>query len=229
MEDNQNQRKYQRIRQITPQEVAKAQGITVEEFQKTQVLNLKAVEAAVRFEKLTSKKPAFIVGIIGIMFILFGTSFQIATAFQSSSKNVVEKRKVSLKEEIIKKNEKLQCQQLSSQDGINKDYIILYHFKENKLIGFEKTMIVTSSDSKMVDSYNEYYKTRLNETDGYSIKLDKVDSGVKVIVRVDYDKLDLMKLNSIQQQHYSTKVDYPMDTTYNRIKTDMINDSFICQ
>ena len=41
--------------------------MTQEELQKTQVLNLKDVEEAARFERITSKKPAIIVATIGLV------------------------------------------------------------------------------------------------------------------------------------------------------------------
>ena len=61
-----NDNNLQGIRQVTPEEIAKVEGIplTSEELQKTQVLNLQEVEEVARMEKLASKKPAIIVSYI---------------------------------------------------------------------------------------------------------------------------------------------------------------------
>ena len=87
-----NQNNYQGIRQVTPEEIAQAQGIplTHEELQKTQVLNLKEFSETVRFEKLTSKKPAIILAVIGALLITFGTTFQIAESLSKKAQPVIE-------------------------------------------------------------------------------------------------------------------------------------------
>lgn len=224
---NQNQQNVSRIRQMSSKEAAKAQGISVAELQKTQVLNLKAVEDAVRFEKLTSKKPAIVLGIVGIMFILFGTTFQIVDTVQSRPKNVIEKRTTVVDE--VDKTQKLQCQQKSQFDGITKEFTIFYEFEDNQLIGFTKTLQLVSANSTVIQNYINSFQTYVNPSEGYNPKIERIESGMKFVVEVDYDTLDLTKLNPKQQAHYASKIDYALDTSYNRIKTDMVNGSYVCQ
>ena len=224
---NQNQQNVSRIRQMSSKEAAKAQGISVAELQKTQVLNLKAVEDAVRFEKLTSKKPAIVLGIVGIMLILFGTTFQIVDTVQSRPKNVIEKRTTVVDE--IDKTQKLQCKQSSKSDGFTKDFTIVYTFEDDKLIGFTKTLQLVFTDTSKMQNLFTGFQSYANSSDGYSVKVEKTESEIKFVVEVDYDTLDLTKLNPKQQEYYATKIDYALDTFYNRIKTDMVNGSYVCQ
>ena len=63
------------VRQISQEEVDIARGVkqqmTPEELQRTQVLNFQDVEDLANFEKRTSKKPAIIIAILGIISITF--------------------------------------------------------------------------------------------------------------------------------------------------------------
>ncbi len=101
-------------RQISPEEVLQVQNpkqyqqqqqqqqqMTQQELQRTQVLNIDELEKTVRFEKISSKKPAIIVAAIGILFLTFGTTFQVASNLKGSSK--VEKRDIA--EEVVEKND----------------------------------------------------------------------------------------------------------------------------
>ena len=226
------------IRQITPEEVAKAQGITVEEFQKTQVLNLKELEEAVRIEKLTSKKPAIIVGVCGLFLIMIGLSFQLVTTLQSKSANKVSSRRIMpedrIQEEMIKTT--LQCQKLdlNNPDGTNKTFTINYSFEDDKLVGFTKNFHVqiipdNPNGPVRVQNYLNAYKDYMNPIPGYAISVQPLNDGLEVNVEVNYNQLDLTKLNLQQQQHFSTKVDYPLDTAKEKIEQDMVNDSYTCQ
>ena len=44
-----------------------------------------------------------------------------------------------------------------------------------------------------------------------------------------YTKLDLTKLSPKQAQHFSTKVDYSLDTSLEKVKEDMLSKTFICK
>ena len=55
---NNQQYDYQKVHQVTP-----------EELQKTLVLNLADFEETARIEKMTSKKPALIVALLGVFSI----------------------------------------------------------------------------------------------------------------------------------------------------------------
>ena len=234
-----NQRNFQQnnpsIRQITAEEVAKAQGISVAELQKTQVLNLKEVEAAVRFEKITSKKPAIFVAVLGILSILFGTSFQIVTTVKANTNRKIEQRRIA-EEKIEQKKTHLECQQIKNHnaDGTDTTYTITYDFLDNELVSFVKEyeMVPTANSPAGVATIQGYvmsYQGLINPTEGYDIQVVPTNNTLKVTVKVDYDKLDLTKLSPKQAQHFSTKVDYSLDTSLEKVKEDMLSKTFTCK
>ena len=67
----------------------------------------------------------------------------------------------------------------------------------------------------------------LNDTTGYSVDISS-NSNTSIIVKViaDYKKLDLTKLNELQQTKPFTKVDYNKNTEYTTIKTESIVQGF---
>lgn len=234
-----NQRNFQQnkpsIRQITAEEAAKAQGIPVAELQRTQVLNLKEVEAAVRFEKITSKKPAIFVAILGILSILFGTSFQIVTTVKANDNKKIEQRRIA-EQKLEQKKSHLECQQVKNHnsDGTDTTYTITYDFLDNELVSFIKEyQMVPTANSPVgvatIQSYIMSYQSLINPTEGYDIQVLPANNTLTVTVKVDYDKLDLTKLSPNQAQHFSTKIDYPLDTSLEKVKEDMLSKTFVCK
>ena len=235
-------------RQISPEEVLQVQNpkqyqqqqqqqMTQQELQRTQVLNIDELEKTVRFEKISSKKPAIIVAAIGILFLTFGTTFQVASNLKGSSK--VEKRDIA--EEVVEKNDvkpattNLNCNIAATNqaDGTDTVYSILYTFEDNKLVGFKKVYTITPTPGNplgaaTVQNYIIGYQPFLNPIDGYQISVIPTGEGLVVTVEVDYTKLDLTLLNPTQQNHFTTKLDYPLDNPKDTIYTEMIGAGFTC-
>ena len=236
-------------RQISPEEVLQVQNpkqyqqqqqqqqMTQQELQRTQVLNIDELEKTVRFEKISSKKPAIIVAAIGILFLTFGTTFQVASNLKGSSK--VEKRDIA--EEVVEKNDvkpattNLNCNIAATNqaDGTDTVYSILYTFEDNKLVGFKKVYTITPTPGNplgaaTVQNYIIGYQPFLNPIDGYQISVIPTGEGLVVTVEVDYTKLDLTLLNPTQQNHFTTKLDYPLDHPKDTIYTEMIGAGFTC-
>lgn len=214
----------------------KSHGGKLTDLQKTQVLNLQRFEEVARFEKRTSKKPAAIVALFGILFIAFGFSFQIKQTLDSR-KPKVEKRDIS-KEVVVpeKKETALKCMKsmLGNTDGTDLVYTIDYHFLDEKLSAFSKvlTIMITANSpvgEVTVQNYLRDYQPFLNPTDGYQISVEPIQKGLITTVNVDFEKLDLLKLNPKQQEHFSTKIDFPIDTDLTTIQQAMLKESFICQ
>lgn len=217
------------IRQISDEEVKKE--LTKEELQQTQVLNFQEVQKAIRYEKITSKKPAILVAIIGIISLLFGGSLQIASSLKTNSS--IQKRDTTTNNIEVEKT-KLNCVKttLNNPEGINTIYNIDYNFENDKLVGFTKTYDVSANINKeeakkQIEKYINEYNSLLNDSDGYKISLSHTNNTtltVKVIV--DYKKLDLTKLKDIQQTKQFTKVEYSRNTELSKIKNDMMNEGF---
>ena len=224
-------------RQITQEEIN--QQLSKEELHKTQVLNLKEVEAVARFEKRTSKKPAIIIAVIGIMSIFFGTTFSIVQSFNSKNKSSVEPRKETTpqkQEQIIVNDETtVNCivDTLNNPDGTDTSYTIQMNFKNDKLISFTKHYIISAIDgnatgAKTIKTYEEGYKAFLNSIPGYDIDVTTNNNMVNVLVSVSYEMLDLSLLSPVQANHFSTAIDFPKDTLKSVIVDDYTSKGLTC-
>jgi len=227
----------QYVRQITPEEAQRAQ-MSSKELQETQVLNLKDVQEMARIERRTSKKPAIVVAIIGVLFLAIGGSFK-AYEIMKSREPKIEKRTIQEKRKNdISTGEELKCSNilLNNPDGTDTEYDISYNFKEKNLVGFTKIFSINAIannpiSSQTMQNYSVAYQSFLNQLDGYSITVMPNSDLTQIIVtvKVDLTRLDLTKLPEIQQTHFSTKVDYVPNTQKSVIQNDMLTQGFTCQ
>lgn len=215
------------------------QQLTPEELQKTQVLNLQELEETIKFEKKTSKKPALIVSILGIISIVFGSSY-LAIQTLSTKKETSNVQKKEVKENVVDKKlttSKLACEkiELNHPDGTDTDFTINYTFDKDKLTAFTKKLIITQTAGNAqglatVESYKLAYQSFLNPTKGYQITVAPKDTtGLIVTVQVDFEKLDIAALNPTQATHFSTSIDYPKDTDKKTIQTALVSQGYTCK
>lgn len=215
------------VRQISDEEIRKE--LTKDQLQQTQVLNFQEVQNTIHFEKVTSKKPAILIAIIGIISLLFGGSLQIATSLNSNSQKV---QKRDIKQTMVTKELNCIKTNMNNPDGTNTIYNIVYKFENDKLIGLTKEYNISAipgkeEGKKSIENYSKEYQTLLNETKGYRISISSTSNTTLVIkVIVDYKELDLTKLNEIQNTKTVTKVDYNKNTLYNTIKNDALENGF---
>jgi len=215
------------VRQISDEEIRKE--LTKEQLQQTQVLNFQEVQKTIHFEKVTSKKPAILIAVIGLISILFGGSLQIATSLNAKPQNV-QKREV--KQNVIEKNLSCIKTTLNNPDGTNTIYSITYKFEDDRLVGFTKLYNISATagkevGKKSIEKYIDEYKVLLNETPGYDIDISSTsNTTIAIKVIVDYKKLDLTKLNALQQTKEFTKIDYNKNTSYKTIRSDSIEKGF---
>ena len=215
------------VRQISDEEIRKE--LTKEQLQQTQVLNFQEVQKTIHFEKVTSKKPAILIAVIGLISILFGGSLQIATSLNAKPQSV-QKREV--KQNVIEKNLSCIKTTLDNPDGTNTIYSITYKFEDDRLVGFTKLYNISATagkevGKKSIEKYIDEYKVLLNETSGYDIDISSTsNTTIAIKVIVDYKKLDLTKLNALQQTKEFTKIDYNKNTSYKTIRSDSIEKGF---
>ncbi|MBQ6498017.1 MAG: hypothetical protein IJI58_04825 [Bacilli bacterium] len=230
---NQNDMKNQ-PRMVTPEEIQQVNHITPEELQETQVLNLKDVQEAVRFEKRTSKKPAIILGIIGIALLLSGTGFQIAMSLKEKKEEekIVEHRR---EEDTVKKTY-LSCSQtkLNTSNYTDDVYTFSYNFEDDKLIGVTKLLSVIPSPGKKesaegIKKYKEAMKKYINPTRGYEVMLNDTENGFSITTVIIYDELDIATLDASQKNNIITSIDYESGESRETILEDMTKRNFTCQ
>ena len=216
------------------------QQLSDDELQRTQVLNLKDVEEVAHFEKITSKKPAIILAIIGALFLTFGTTFQIATNL--SAKHKEEKVKVQKREniEIVDEdNKSLNCEInfQNNADGTDTSFKVVYNFKNDQLINFTKTFKVTPNPTNPagidgVKGYvTGYQPFMISGVNGYNITVTPKEDNTEITcnVSVDLETIDLTTFPTSQQNHFSTSIDYALYTDYETIKNDLTSKNFVCE
>ena len=214
------------VRQISDEEVKRT--LTKEELQQTQVLNFQEVQKTIRFEKITSKKPAILIAILGVISLLVGGSFQIATSLKT--KPDIQKREV--KKVIEVKNLNCVKTTLNNPDNTDTVYNITYKFENDKLVGYTKEYSVNAvtgkeDGKKSIEKYINEYKSLLNDSEGYTIDITSTENTtVTVTVVVDLKRLDLTKLNAIQNTKEFTKVEYNRNTTYKDIRSNALEKGF---
>ena len=234
---NQNNNQNQNVRQITPEEIRQAEGLpeplTQEELQKTQILNFKELQNTIRFEKVTSKKPAIVVAVIGIFLLLFGTTFQIASSLSGNRK--VEKRKVEKQKTIVETSLSCVKTTLNNPDGTDITYNIDYYFENDKLTStikeykYTKTANSTNGEETIKNNTTKY-QSLSSSTKGYKVSTNSANpQELTIIVQIDYKTLDLTVIPEKTQEDNITKVDYHRDTDSTKIKNNMINQGFTCE
>jgi len=220
------------VRQISDEEVKSE--LSKEELQETQVLNLQEVRKTIRFEKITSKKPAIAVAVIGILLLLVGGGFQVLKSINTN--NNVQKRttvtKTKKKEYIVNKSLNATKTTMNNPDGTNTIYNVVYAFSDNKLIKESRKYNVNAvagneEGNKTITKLATEYKTLINKTEGYSIELKTVDKvALEINIDIDYTKLDLTKVKNIQATKEFTKVDYRLGSLYDDIRKEKLDKGF---
>ena len=228
----------QNVRQITPEEIAQAEGLpkpmTPEELQKTQILNLNELENTIRFEKITSKKPAIIVAAVGILFLVFGTTFQIASSLSANNRKV-EKRKVDPTPQIVETSLSCVKTTLNNPDGTDTTYNVDYYFENDKLSSqireYKYTAIANNPNGEpTIKTKLDTYQKLLSSTSGYQVNTSASDSKeMKVVVQIDYHSLDLTTIPQANQNDELTKVTYKRGTDSNTIRSDMLSKGYTCE
>lgn len=215
------------VRQISDEDIKKE--LTREELQQTQVLNFQEVQETVKFEKRTSKKPAILVAIVGIIALLFGGSLQVATIL-SPNKSI---QKRDTKQNVQIEEKKINCikTSLNNPDGTNTIYNIVYSFENDKLVEATKEYNISAipgkeEGKKSIEQYSKEYEALLNNTPGYKITISSKATTLVVKVVIDYKTLDLTKLKEIQKTKQFTKVDYNRNAYYYTIKSEAIAQGF---
>ncbi len=226
------------MNQENSQNQIQAQQLTPEELQKTQVLNLQELEKTIQYEKKTSKKPAIIVAIIGILSIAIGSSvFTFKTLSSKNDESRIQKKEIVEPQEKEVKETSLTCEmiKLNREDGTDTDLKVIYQFENDKIVSFTKSYTISATNGNekgiaTVEAYKKVYQSFLNPTIGYQITLSpKGTTGMIVNVKVDYEKLDMTTINPTQNTHISTSVEYPKDSSKLNIQTDMISKGLTCK
>lgn len=210
------------------------QQMSEEELQRTQVLNFDTFKQVARYEKVSSKKPAIIVALLGVLAIVIGGTYPIVQsqmAKKDETKSTVQTRK---NDDKLKASE-LICNQVLPQsvNGINQTMVIKYNFIDNKLTSFTKEFtFIISPDSipatTALQGFISALPPYLVQKDGYSVAVKQIENGIVTTTSVDYRTVDINSLPEINQNNAYFNVVYLADTNMESIKTDMTTNNYTC-
>ncbi len=199
-------------------------NLSPEDLAKTQVLNLSDVEKVANYEKTISKKPAMMVGTIGLFAIAIGLLYTPiynminTTVEEPQIRQRQEEKVVTPKEDI----EKVVCtlKTENAPDGTDSSVVVNLSFKEKVLQGYVRTYNnapnanhpeVQESVTKLMNDFKAFEQYEMAE--GYKIKTDQIGNGFTVVTTIDFTKLDMTKLNTIFGVHPYARVDHNKNTT----------------
>lgn len=213
------------------------QQMSHEELQKTQVLNLKDVEEAARYEKVTSKKPAIIVAVLGIISILAGTAFPMVQSLTTAKEPEKKTERKVEKKKLLNTESKLNCTltMLNNPDGTDSILNVLLNFNYDKLTKVTKTYTVNptvgnSLGQSIINTYTTAYQQFLTSTIvGYQMSVTPINNGVIITSTVNYSLFDPSTLPELHRGNIATSVEYQAGTDKNAINSDIIKKGFTCQ
>lgn len=213
------------------------QKMTEEELQRTQVLNFDTFKQVARYEKLSSKKPAMIFALLGVLAILIGGGYPIVQSqmqkkTESNSQSTVQARKKDAKA----KQTELTCTRTKianeSITKLNEKLTIHYSFEDDKLTSLTKELILNvpegSTDQSPMQTYLTALEPYLIQQDGYKISVKQIENGVITTTEVDYKKLDVSKVPELNQKNEFFNIIYIAGTKSSAISEDMASQQFIC-
>lgn len=211
------------------------QQMSEEELQRTQVLNFDTFKQVARYEKVSSKKPAIIVGLLGVLAIVIGGAYPIVQSQMAKNNEKAKSSVQARKREVKSVASELTCTQTtpSVANGLDQIITIKYNFIDNKLTSFTKelTLGVSTGSTTGPATLQEFINTLqsfLVQKDGYSVTAKKIDNGVVTTTSVDYKTVDINSLPEINQKNGYFNVVYLADTNMEAIKEDMTTQKYTC-
>ena len=214
------------------------QQISDEELQRTQVLNLQDFKETARIEKATSKKPAAIFAVLGMLLIAIG---MILPAMQSlTTRKEVQARKTEIekhKTETVKVvEEDVVCRyaKLNNPNGTDENIEVTFHFRDDKLVTAVKKYVLTKSatakeEPNELTSYLSALQSFLMQISGYSVSVQTIDHGSITTTEVDYNLLDVSTIPQQHQANYRFNVLHRLNDSKESVKTSMTNIGYTCE
>lgn len=183
-------------------QVQQSSQVSQEELAKTQVLNLNDVKALAKFERKTSKKPAVLFAIAGVLSITLGFAYpNIMTALDQVPIETKKTTEVETDNTVLNKvqENKMECKLVCEEnpDGTSGTATYSLQFNaNNQLEGY--TMVLTidplpGNANGLVatqNTYNTYKALDAIQITGYKISTSYTDNGMKSVATVDLKTLN---------------------------------------
>ena len=220
--------------------MTKEERIAREELTKTQVLNLNELEKVANYEKRTSKKPAKILAILGVMCITLGLSYNnIAAIFSTSLTKEKDVYHKEVEENDVSPVSTINCRytNFASSEGYDMTVDMTLIFNNNTLKSYTKVMNVnpTAGQEALASTSVPHLKAAYHQTfdhlqiPGYQIVTNDKGSGFETIVSIDLATLDSTMLNAYHALNVVTKVEFALDDTKEAVITKGKSLGYTCQ
>ena len=212
------------------------QQMSQEELQRTQVLNLQDVQEAVKYEKMTSKKPAIIIAILGIASILMGTTFGVVQNLQAKAEK--EREKAVVRRETVPTEKTLSCSLTKLADYDGTDYTLTrdFTFKDNKLTKEIKSFKLSPSEGNPngvtgVQNYLVALQPFLVQMSGYELMVEKDQNTgtATTTTTINYEILDITKVPEMHQSNFRFNVEYTNGSDQATIEQDLKTKGYTCK
>ena len=221
--------------------------MSAEELAKTQVLNLNDVEQLASYEKTVSKKPAIIVGVIGLFALSVGVLYPKIVSFIDKDKDekVVYNRVDNDNDEIYNSkplneantNTQLTCMKttLANPDGTDLTLTYNFTFVNNALQSYTKLAIYNinatnpSGTVTVENVYNTFATLSQTPIVGYYLQTSKTSNGVTVSMNADLTKFSPTTLPDTHKTYTISNVEYALNTTKEAITQTSAANGFTCR
>ncbi len=221
--------------------MTKEEKLAKEELTKTQVLNLNELERIAKYEKKTSKKPAMILAILGIMCITIGASYNgVLNALNGTTEN--SNNSVAHKELDNDKTTQpistLSCKytNFGSAEGMDTTVDMTLIFNNGKLSNYTKVMNLMPTSGKESEAAGAIsqlltgYRSFENLTiPGYKISSNTKGNGFETIVSLELKTLDPTQLNIYHQSNVVTKAEFAFNDNKETVLQKANELGYICQ
>ena len=223
--------------------------MSAEELAKTQVLNLNDVEQLATYEKSISKKPAIILGAIGLFAVSVGLIYpKINTLLGQEEKNNTVYNRVEDKEQTNTNQQnstssepllqsKLTCMKtsLASTDGTDTTLTYNFNFANDALQSYTKLAIINPSANNIngiatvENLYNGFTTLSQTPITGYYLQASKTSTGLSVSFNVDLTRFNYLNFPSTHKANYISNVDFSLNATKEVVINTTTNNGFTCQ
>ena len=206
--------------------------ISREELTRTQVLNLQELERVAKFEKQTSKRPAFLFAFAGALAITMGLLYpNIMMAVDNI--NLTEEPKTSYRVDLDNNydteampvpTDKVVCSiyQPYQVDGTDKTTTYELYFNDQKLKTYVKTALTAPTAGNPAgvtvaqNVYNTYIAYNEIGIKGYKIESFAENSAARVAISIDLKQVD------------RTQLTYALDDDQTAVQTALTAAGYIC-
>ena len=232
---------------ISPNQVAQvtqrqqyAQVMTPEQLQRTQVLNFDDFKATARIEKISSKKPAAVLALLGVFLILLGVFFPTIETLtgEGIDDGYTEYREDGrLIADDEPEKEEISCvlKVLNKENGCDEIITVKYTFIDKVLKTYTKEYLlkqsegVTETPAELANYLIALEPYLAKNVTGFNMTLQQISNGSITTSKIDYDTLDYSSIPLEFQSNYRFDVPFQSTATSQEVKAGLKELGYVCE